>query len=385
MITNYKIQGYKSLVNIDLDFKNLNLLTGLNGSGKSSLLQTMLLLRQSKESLNSSEPQLLLDERNLLGSKLLFDAGQVFDVIPTKNISVEFQNRPIIFKMIYNKTELNFNFYIADNLLRTNKITVYPLQRIFSPTFFSECSLFNDNFQYIFAERSHSQDSYTNNVKDTIVTKDFGIKGKNVPFYLASYGDREIVNLKELYHPKSKSEYLIDQVDAWLGEISPNMSVYSVIFNDATTEIKYGNENNAYHPKHVGFGLSYVLPIIVTLLTARKDKLIIIENPEAHIHPKGQVELGKLFAKAAQAGVQLFIETHSDHILNGIRIAARNGEVDADKVGFFHFKREDDESKVSSILVDSDGKLYQKDEDGKRIGIPKDFFNEWVDSMAQLF
>lgn len=66
---------------------------------------------------------------------------------------------------------------------------------------------------------------------------------------------------------------------------------------------------------NTGFGITYVLPILVALLSAKKDSLILIENPEAHIHPKGQAILMELMAKAVDAGVQVVIETHSDHIV----------------------------------------------------------------------
>lgn len=384
MITNYKIVNYKSLRNVDLKIKNLNLLTGLNGSGKSSLIQTMLLLRQSKNSLKYIDPNSTLMIQGNPESRL-FDGNSVEDII---SHPINYSNPSILqIHIEYNNAEnLNFNFRIKnDNPHENYKSNVFPSKDKNYYGDLENYTLFNGNFQYIFAERHHTKDFYNTDIEKVIDTSDFGVKGDNTPFYLATYGDKETVKLTELYHESAKDSSLIAQVDAWLGEISPNMSVFTKVSSHSSVEIKYGTAENYYKPRHVGFGLSYVLPIIVTLLTAKKEKLVIIENPEAHVHPKGQVELGKLFAKAAQAGIQLFIETHSDHILNGIRIAARTGKVDADKVGFFHFKRTDNESKISSILVDNDGKLYQKDKNGSRIGIPKDFFNEWVDSMAQLF
>ena len=52
-------------------------------------------------------------------------------------------------------------------------------------------------------------------------------------------------------------------------------------------------------------------------------ELIVIENPETHLHPKGQANLAKLIALVAEQGVQIIIETHSDHIINGLRVATK--------------------------------------------------------------
>ncbi len=76
-----------------------------------------------------------------------------------------------------------------------------------------------------------------------------------------------------------------------------------------------------FRPTNVGFGISYALPVVTALLAAQPGELIIIENPESHIHPRGQAGLGKLIAKTAMNDVQLIVETHSDHIVNGIRIS----------------------------------------------------------------
>jgi len=75
-----------------------------------------------------------------------------------------------------------------------------------------------------------------------------------------------------------------------------------------------------------GFGLSYTLPVITALLvgTLIPNSLVIIENPEAHLHPRGQTEIARLIALCAQVGTQIIIETHSDHLFDGIRIAAKN-------------------------------------------------------------
>ncbi|MDR1933193.1 MAG: DUF3696 domain-containing protein [Spirochaetales bacterium] len=139
------------------------------------------------------------------------------------------------------------------------------------------------------------------------------------------------------------------------------------------------NKTNHFLPKNVGFGISYILPVILALLTAEPDKIIIIENPESHIHPRGQAEIGKLIALAAQTGAQLFVETHSDHILNGIRVAVKEKIVDKDRVNIMYFDKETTETeqytKIITIQIDKNGTLSE---------YPENFLDEWSNQLSKL-
>jgi predicted ATPase len=83
-------------------------------------------------------------------------------------------------------------------------------------------------------------------------------------------------------------------------------------------------------PANTGFGFSYALPVIVAGLATPVGGTLLIENPEAHLHPAGQSAMGRFLARVAAAGTQVIVETHSDHVVNGIRVAAVS---DADRVG----------------------------------------------------
>jgi predicted ATPase len=132
-------------------------------------------------------------------------------------------------------------------------------------------------------------------------------------------------------------------------------------------------------PTNVGFGLTYVLPIITAVISARPGDLLIIENPESHLHPQGQALLGKLFAVAAEHGVQLFIETHSDHVLNGVRVAVKHRDISPDKVGIFFFERNlEAEEHVTEIIQP------YLDENGRIDEWPTGFFDEWDKSLFEL-
>ena len=101
---------------------------------------------------------------------------------------------------------------------------------------------------------------------------------------------------------------------------------------------------------------------MVAALSANKDDLLLIENPEVHLHPAGQSAIGEFLAEVASAGVQVVIETHSDHVLNGVRRAVKRGLLASDDITlhFFRPRREnatDGEPQVQSPTLDDNGNI----------------------------
>ena len=90
-----------------------------------------------------------------------------------------------------------------------------------------------------------------------------------------------------------------------------------------------------------------------------QDPVIIIENPEAHIHPRGQAVLMQLIAQAVACGIQIIIETHSDHIINGLMVAVHNKIVKPEDVALYYIQSDEDEhtSDLHSIQVEEDGRI----------------------------
>ncbi len=130
-----------------------------------------------------------------------------------------------------------------------------------------------------------------------------------------------------------------------------------------------------YRPTNVGFGLTYALPIVLACLTARPGSMILLENPEAHVHPQGQSAMGRLTCAAAAIGAQLVVETHSDHILNGVRLEVKRGALRPEDVALHYFRREDDGVHIMSPEIGRDGMLSEW---------PEGFFDEWDRSLDQL-
>ena len=128
--------------------------------------------------------------------------------------------------------------------------------------------------------------------------------------------------------------------------------------NAVTLGIRTSNETDFHRPVHTGFGLTQVLPIVVAALSINREGILLIENPEVHLHPAGQALMGQFLADVAQAGVQVILETHSDHILNGIRRAVKVGRLPAEQVSIHFFQsREDAGPQVVSPFLDRTGNI----------------------------
>ncbi|MCG2431628.1 AAA family ATPase [Aequorivita xiaoshiensis] len=364
MITHIDIKNFKSLKNVSTDTKNLNLLMGLNGMGKSSFLQMILLLMQSDK----------LENRIIDLNGILAQIGQGRDALyqyATEDhieFGIQFQND--------NKFSWKFNYHTdRDKLTAENGFTKDEMQ-----FFRNETKV----FQYISADRIGPKDLYDASSVVVSDKKQLGLLGEYAAYFINVFGaSYEVKEL--LQHPKAKSESLNAQINAWLKEISPGVSLNTKYVPEANKVILdyqfdiIGNKTNSFRPKNVGFGISYVLPIVLALLTVEEGKIIVIENPESHIHPRGQAELGKLIALAAQTGAQIFVETHSDHILNGIRVAVKEENIDKENVNILYFDKTTNEKEsytnIHKLKLDINGTLSDE---------PEGLLDEWGTQLLKL-
>ena len=357
MITKLDIKNFKIHKSTTLKLKLLNVLAGKNSSGKSSIIQALLLLRQSYlsgELQNGLQLQGNLCNIGLIDDAICESAGED---------AVEFQlvinGEPMKWVFARKSMDSFQNMIPSDNGNST-------------PT--DMHSLFTNNFEYIGAARLAPQESYP---IDTIaveikkqLSKELGACDL-VAHYLYHYGKTKHYQINAaLKYDGVDSLDLNEQVSAWEGIINKGVNVLSQKEGKAFV-LKYAfNKPGDFMPSkefnatNVGYGLSYALPIIVALLTASPDSLIIIENPEIHLHPQGQSELAKLIARTAQTGVQIIVETHSDHIINGILVATKQFEkeglgIDRANVQLFNCKKNDSTqtAEVLPINIIGDGRI----------------------------
>ncbi|ETX04888.1 MAG: hypothetical protein ETSY2_26250, partial [Candidatus Entotheonella gemina] len=202
-----------------------------------------------------------------------------------------------------------------------------------------------------------------------------------VLWYLLTFGDLAVQSLP-LHHPDANQTTLKSQAEAWLHEISPGVRLDLQGIREvdlARAGFAFEREGDIptrfFRSTNVGFGLSYVLPVVVALLAADREGLVILENPEAHLHPRGQTRVAELAARAAASGIQVILETHSDHILDGIRIAVRKGIIPPERTVFHYFERKGARAEITTPQIDSNGRLDFW---------PEGFFDQHEQNLAAL-
>ena len=345
IITSIFLKDFKSFAgNHVVNFAPLTILAGVNSSGKSSVIQGLRIWNNCYGN-------------EFLGNYGINDIGHFDDMLcdcsdaDTFAISIKIGNENTQFELIFSEKDKLDNSKEHQELFKC----------------FSQKKIYN-----VSAHRLGPQVFFHNNENFC----EFNETGNNiVHFYENNKKNRCII-----LHPNSESDTLIDNIDAWMSEISPGVRLNFISDPDQdTSRIAIGESGRPkkYRATNVGFGISYTLPIVLLLLCSKPGDIIIIENPEAHIHPMGQSKIAELMAIAANNGVQVIIETHSDHIINGVRVAIKQGKITHRDIAinFFHRDAENGLSDITQIYADERGELTKW---------PKDFFDQSMKDLSIL-
>ena len=368
MLEYLHVKNFKTLLSGGFPLAGLNIFSGLNGMGKSSLIQTLLLLRQSYE-------------RNVLFSRGLLLKGNYASLGTGKDVlSQESQEDAIYLTVKWSEREEPAAF-VFDYAAKSD---LQPVQQQVSIGQPEMLSLFNSNFQYLCADRVAPKSHHELSEFHINELNSLGNRGEYTVHYIADHSDQPLEN-RALIHPSAGSDDLLANIDAWMSEIAPGLKVKTEAmpqYNSATLSFAFvqGKQTtNEFKPQNVGFGLSYVLPVITSILRARPGDLLVIENPESHLHPAGQAVMGRLCTLVANSGVQLVVESHSDHFLNGVRVAIREGVAPKETVSLFFLEREAEGDEHASHI-----RRPQIDELGRIDEWPNGFFDEWDKQLERL-
>ena len=310
MLTNIKLENFKCFRELDLKCAPLTLLTGVNGTGKSSVFQALLLLRQSADRRELEEARLALDGDYVdLGTPtdLMFDHS--------KHIKFElsFGDAAVedwIGEFVHLGSRDQLEWFVDEE--SWDPMYVDPEEYLFGLRFgVSDFPIFSGNLIYVSAERIGPKKIYPLSVASA-ARKDLGNSGELAWNYLSVYRSLSL----EEDDPRSQgsvANQLEDVTNLWLREVAPGtrLSLDDIPAADALTAgfsfVQPGNiATRAFRATNVGFGSSYTLPVIVAFLMP-KNTLCLIENPEAHLHPSGQTKMAELAARAAKAGVQVMV------------------------------------------------------------------------------
>lgn len=377
MLQTIKLTNFKCFERLELPCAPLTLLCGLNGMGKSSVLQALLVLRQSFASGELLRGRLILNgelselgsgqdvlyenaEEEVVGLELHLDASPYADESPV----------PWRLSFGYARSDDELRIMDIDRLAGSEPIVGRP---------WDEVPPLGGHLTYVNAERIGPRKLYHHSAMFARHGT-LGPSGEYTLNYLharqnefLAVGDPRCVGVA--------SGRLLDVVDYWLQEVTPGVHLQLEPIPDADAILagfsfdRPGDvSTKRYRATNVGFGLSYVLPVLTGLL-ADAGTLCLIENPEAHVHPRGQTKIAELAARASLAGVQVIAETHSDHFIDGIRIAVRDGLIRPDDVAIHYFGRSGGRTVVTSPQLDDDGRLSSW---------PAGFFDQHEENLARL-
>lgn len=368
MLTKITLKNFKCFEEQEIPLSNISLLTGLNGMGKSTVLQALLLLRQNFD-------------RNTLGKRLslngdLTQCGNAFDLLyqffKTDEISIRLD-----------ADDLPTLAWAWDGRSQGDSLVLKEGAEL-GEGIAAQYALFDRHFHYLNAERLGPRSYFETSSHVVLNENQIGIKGEFAANYFAEFQEEDI-KIPALSHPDATGLSLYEQVNAWMGEIRPGTRLNASRSQEmGLVALNYqfvaGKEaGNRFRPTNVGFGLSYVLPVLVAVLSSERGSLLLLENPEAHLHPRGQAQIGRFLALAAAQGIQVIVESHSDHILNGIRIAVKEGDLAPSQAELLFFTGAVIEGIFTHYIetpkIDRDGKLDYR---------PEGFFDEWDRQLTQL-
>ncbi|MBF0402304.1 MAG: DUF3696 domain-containing protein [Magnetococcales bacterium] len=230
---------------------------------------------------------------------------------------------------------------------------------------------------FISAIRSGTREIFPVFEPNHVIHADVGTEGEFAPWWFAQYSD-DIVHT-ERCHPKEQAPTLRKQLNAWLGELFPGAQADAQVISRTSWVrllLRTSENGDWYRPANIGYGLTYVFPIILAGLLANEGQVLVIDSPEAHLHPMGQSRMGYFLATMAAAGVQVLIETHSDHVLNGVRIAVKDRKIAPDQVALHFFQSPANQSaQVTFLQIDGQGHVS---------GWPAGFFDQAEKDLANL-
>ncbi len=375
---------FKCFELLRLPLRPLTLLSGLNASGKSSVMQAFALFHQTVREHEWSSGVMLNGSAVRLGTP-----GDVIDhVSGGRGCGIGLRD---------GDTEYQWDFLAerSDMAMTVTKIAIdeqqfvapdgeimmlhhlLPAESDGRPGFDNGVDLVMrlEELSYLTAERTGPRDIYPLEGREHFGV--VGARGEHAVSLMYSRGDDPVVDALAL---AGAAKTGLRQVEARMATFFPGCELEVSRIpraNSLTLGVRTSHQTDFHRPGHTGFGITQVLPIVVASLLARPGGLLLIENPEVHLHPAGQAKMGEFLAEVAAAGVQVVLETHSDHVLNGARRAVRSGVLKGDETAVHFFRSREDAERDGGTVVQSP----ELADDGRIDHWPDGFFDQFDKDM----
>lgn len=405
-ITKIAVSGFKSLAEeCAIDIRPLTILAGANSSGKSSIMQPLLMLKQTLEAPYDPGP-LLIDGPNVqftlaeqFLSKLVCEEGtDRFQIqIETRESDFSCSVRSIfkkgpsgieIIEMIAkSKSEVHPSW-------RPQHITLYPempfeeikvladqgsIPEVSNAVIRSRCFLYAGHpggyVSVVGAAALHSYILYSIHLP--------GLRGNPERTYKPASTGPQYPGTFEHYTAsiihewqETGDERLKTLADA-LHALGLTGQVGTKKIDDARIELQVArlrndrtSETDLVSIADVGFGVSQVLPVLVALIVAEPGQLVYLEQPEMHLHPRAQVALAQALAAAAKRGVRVVAETHSSLLLLAVQTLVAEGDLSPELVKLHWFTRgENGATKIDTADLDKKGAFEDWPEDFDKVDL----------------
>ena len=372
MITSLSINNFKIFkASPYVRLGRCTLLTGVNGRGKSSFMQTLLLLSQSiREDMGHSPLNLKLNGNWIklgLYNEIKNKESELGQPIQIHFLTDDLTEKDYL--LSYSAVEDNKEYGLLTSMLVDGKETFgepggytgnaeLPSERV-APIFSGYTSLLNlQNLYYISASRNaanfEEQIDHHYNWLDC--------NGKNIINVIYNQGEEFQKELeKHLSDIFGGATFRIQVVDKSLR-----------LFMDSC------DNGSSYRPVNVGYGYGYLLSLITAGMLAKRNEILIVENPEAHLHPSAQAAMMNfIFKSVVPKGVQVLMETHSDHIVDASLIAVRREEISNDELQIIFFSSNADQCGVTVQNLDITKK-------GRVKNPPSNFCDQYAIDMKEL-
>lgn len=340
MINSLSVTGLKSIDSLKINFNKINILVGTNSSGKSSLIQAILLASQNLDEINCPL------NGNLIS---LGDFREVRNFITNaQEIKIGIKLRDCyhnisIVESDENKEDSCKLFKKSEDQVNANKI--------------KEQLSIDEGLYYLSSSRIGHKDIYE---KSYSKTYKFGLLGEYCLYYFEKHKD--LIIDKKLIHMNA-SNTLESQVNFWLKYIVGSELSTEDIKETDKIKANFRSGDRNIRTKNVGSGISYLVSIIIMCLSIKEGDTIIIENPEIHLHPRAQSNLTNFFVFIANTNRQIIIETHSDHIFNGVRVAVALNALKKEDYAINFFSLDERKcTQVDNIEVSKRGRIVNSPE-----------------------